>query len=238
MIGFIDPRGGKSCEKQAHGIPRDRGAADGNPRQDRPTRTRSLRHEGMEARRGRPNSGPCAFGTIMHMRGRWRSTRRGATRAAVFLLLGAIINVTVAWIHECRAYPKNVIDEAITDDDAKSAMPIRWAPMDAPLITVTGSRRVVPGRTEYVLFAFHHEITSEGSIRYANQLSVWNTGWPCRSMQGWTGIGRTPSEIGSHGSWRVKWTFASESSGVRQHGLPLLPLWPGFAINTLFYAAI
>jgi len=163
--------------------------------------------------------------------------KRRILKLGLFLLLGAIINIAVAWTYECRAYPKNVIDEAMTDDNAKAAMPIHWAPASAPLITVTGSRRIVSGRTDYVLFAFHNEMTSEGSIRYANQLFVWTAGWPCRGMQAWTGIGRTPSEIGQHGSWRVNWAFASESSRVRQHGLPLLPLWPGFAINTMLYAA-
>ena len=164
--------------------------------------------------------------------------RRIVVRACAWLLLGALVNIAVAWIFECRPYPGNATMNSISDEEAKAAMPVGEDRSIAPLIVVNGSRQVVAGRTEYMLLAFHRELTSEGTIRYANQLVVWQAGWPCRSVQGWSGIGRTPSEIGTHGLWRVKRIPASVTSRVREHGLPFLPVWPGFAVNSMFYGAI
>lgn len=164
------------------------------------------------------------------------TTRYVAKQVVVYLVLGAMINVVVAWIFVCCPF-SSVIPVPLSNQDAAAAMPVHSAPAEAPLISVMGSREAARGRTRYLLFAFHIEETEDGTIRYANQLSVWQTGWPYHSMRGWVGVGRTPSEIGTHGLWRVRWTkwFADSPLGAR--GLPLVPLWPGFAIDSLLYAS-
>lgn len=165
--------------------------------------------------------------------------KRPAKRILLFLLLGAIVNITIAWVLECLASPANVLSVDLTNAEAQSAMPLRSAPATAPLTGVSGSRMILPGRTQYVLFAFHHEVTNGVSIRYANQLLVYQAGWPWRSMYGWTGIGVTPTEIGRHRLWRPQWMRQSSLFAVAAtHGLPTGLLWPGFALDTLFYAAL
>jgi len=65
-------------------------------------------------------------------------------------------------------------------------------------------------------------------------LGVFSSGIPCRCLA------RTGS-FGERGWTFVEWDdppFATNLGVSVSEGLPILPLWPGFAINTLFYAAI
>jgi hypothetical protein len=103
---------------------------------------------------------------------RFRS--RMITRVTVFVLLGAIVNVTVAWGSACVSEQSD------------------WTFYS-------------PYSTEHVL----------GESRF---------GWPARSLSNDPApvFGRPRPYVLTVGEMR----------------LPSLPLWPGFAINTLFYAGI
>ncbi|MCZ6736067.1 MAG: hypothetical protein O7C65_09780 [Planctomycetota bacterium] len=51
-------------------------------------------------------------------------------------------------------------------------------------------------------------------------------------------IGGTPLHTRlTNGLWIKRWSIGG-SGWLESQGLPLRPIWPGFAINTLFYAAI
>jgi len=67
-------------------------------------------------------------------------------------------------------------------------------------------------------------------------VQVWERrfGWPFRSMHWWqlVSLAGAPEDSTRHGRWIVR-LFAPPGES-----LPLLPLWPGFALNTIFYAAI
>jgi len=61
-------------------------------------------------------------------------------------------------------------------------------------------------------------------------------GWPMlshlRSSTLWPGGGR------GYAGWLITVPGPSRDAGTRLRTLPLAPVWPGFAINTIFYAAL
>jgi hypothetical protein len=118
-----------------------------------------------------------------------RSTRRTAAKVAVFLLLGAVVNVAVAW------------------GLAAHVEQSKWS---------------IPGVTGY---------TTPRADRYDMTLHV---GLPFRSMSGhWT---NRNGHITTAGFWSVPYPFGP----LKNHYvfLPCRPVLPGFAINTLLYAAV
>jgi hypothetical protein len=102
--------------------------------------------------------------------------RRWALRLFVFLLLGAIVNVAVAW--GCAT----------------------WWPNQATVDYVHGA----------TLYEFG------GRTLHATTIRLDRAGLPLRSI-GWK---------------------AQTDLGNSQELLPMRPIWPGFAINTVFYAAV
>ena len=67
-------------------------------------------------------------------------------------------------------------------------------------------------------------------------LSVYDYGFPLRSLGAWhlnEGPMSSPPEVAEwHGA------LVTYLRGANLPGLPVYPLWPGFALNTLFYAAL
>lgn len=63
---------------------------------------------------------------------------------------------------------------------------------------------------------------------------TWQVGWPWRCLHAWTTSMWSGGQqlIEDHGTWVFK--IGSHHFGP----LPVLPLWPGIALNTIFYAAI
>ena len=62
-------------------------------------------------------------------------------------------------------------------------------------------------------------------------------GWPALSMYSWQ---RTldQTELQLAGFKIQSWEWQGVPGALKNRFLPTLPLWPGFAINTIFYAAI
>jgi hypothetical protein len=99
------------------------------------------------------------------------SRRRIITYAIVFLLLGAIVNVAVAW--GCAMW---------------------W-----------------PSGIDYVASGEYVTLANSGRSVHVNSIALDRSGWPRRSM-----------------------AWASNEDAL----LPTKLAWPGFAINTVFYAAV
>jgi hypothetical protein len=132
-------------------------------------------------------------------------------RAMVFLLVGAIVNVAVAWTIEARTNlyhnPVTLMSKAQTQafrasggvalgDDAEG-YGMQTASFGAA-VTIVPYARSDPG---VVTHAFLYD---------------WRYGWPLRSLM----------------------SDALVSATGRPERLPVRPIWLGFAIDTLFYAAI
>jgi hypothetical protein len=161
--------------------------------------------------------------------------KRWLLTLGLFVLAGAIVNIAVAWFCAYCAPPLGRA-VSISSAEAKAATPAHRTASAAEFIEVMGTR-VPAGQTELCeLFVFYRESTDDaGWIRYANRFLVWQAGWPCRSMRGWTAAGRAPLAVGTHGLWRLRLSGRTPPKDVF---VPLLPLWPGFAVNTVLYAAI
>jgi hypothetical protein len=109
-------------------------------------------------------------------------------KLGVFLLLGVVVNVAVAW--GCAAFPEGV---------------------DMPSIGTKRLYRGYHGESVTLLAG----IPFLSAIGHAERLSGWT---PFETTDGWLVFGAT--NIG------------------QEVLLPLRPIWPGFAINTIFYAAM
>ena len=181
---------------------------------------------------------------------------------AVFLLAGAVVNVAVAWgiavlvtefQSEVRAqlvrYPagggwwhrvidnrgfgsrlrelrgrvrRQVEDEVPTTIDVTDwAQPYRGR-LKRPPKNPYPSRAVTVDRLEWSLLGYY------GSEQDTWVVSEQARGWPCLSMSGalraTTVSERRPSQC---------WSLT-----IGMTALPLRPIWPGFAVNTIFYAVV
>ena len=143
-----------------------------------------------------------------------------AFKLLLFLLAGAIINVLVAW--GCAAFHmrNSVVEVILCQFDAESrrsmsygCVPVRAA--DGSLsLPVFGE--LVDESSEFKTLGFRYVFTAthtSGSVR-----TIYS-GWPMHSC------GRTDSVIDYNRPEPPKFILFE-------------PLWPGFAINTIFYAAI
>lgn len=156
---------------------------------------------------------------------------------AVFLLAGAVVNVAVAW--GCRLAVRGPQRYTVAYH-ASDASTIAWWNENKPegitddlagfsSVERFGWSRVTLHGDEGGIF----RISPSGQIRISGQmqdvhLALYLTaGLPMRSLHGqsWSGTGITIQQSG----------FITTGS---QDWLPYVPIWPGFAVNSLFYAAV
>ena len=151
--------------------------------------------------------------------------KRTGIRLANFLLLGAIINVAVAWGCAIWLIP----GYASFVDDASDAL--LWWPRNAPQHFPTRATEVRGGSsfgTDYVMImALNAERHAFDHLAYR-----WQYGWPARSLEQSIWRDLVTGESLAKNSVGLNWGNASTDR------LPQKPIWPGFAINTVFYAAI
>jgi hypothetical protein len=179
--------------------------------------------------------------------------RRRLIQLGLFLLLGAIVNVAVAW--GCAYKPDRLLGGK-SFAELRSATPSDLANVLVSVLSRPASREV----------NFVHTSSFSGTIRIIRDLNdevpVWAEQWlrRCQGLYGERGSVTAimsgwpiPALSGSafryaqdfqgvwsehRGVWAIAF-FSKNSFGVqRQQVLPARPLWPGFAINTLFYAGI
>ena len=170
---------------------------------------------------------------------------RWLVRICVFLILGAIVNVAVAWIlvHLSRQFQADPVHSwtddfshfsPIQESDRQQLADFGWqyltsAKLHLDIRTAVGvSLRIVTEDTgRYNITAFEES----------------SAGWPCLALRGLRFNGSTPS---ARNDGQSAWVF--QAAIPRPHGrqsqrlfnsqLPFRPLWPGFAINTVFYAVV
>ena len=142
--------------------------------------------------------------------------KRLAARICVFVILGAIVNVAVAWALVMSS------DTASGDLAAPSHWQSRW-PFESPRPNLD--------------FIVMYGLGSREGFAMNDQCMVWfgEAGWPSLSVSGssWHRINERALIVESinNGLWR-------KADDELMSGVPFQPLWPGFAINTVFYAFI
>ena len=152
--------------------------------------------------------------------------RRRLTKLVVFLLLGAIVNVAVAWGCAMRDPWYNREARLATEDDT------RWwhahVPEDFPATPwkVAENRAFGVSKT-MMLEQFDSQLETLPNLMVTRR----RAGLPMPALEGsiWSDFRK--------GQVRKINRHLMEGLNDRPQ-VPLFPLWPGFAINTIFYAAI
>ena len=181
-------------------------------------------------------------------------------KLALFLILGAIVNVTVAW--GCASFvPVRMTEikaEFASYEQQWQAQP--WAArFDQSLLPGASTYKGKQvGREAMSVMLFFHTMhrppadfpNGEGSVQSdIVELGRIDAGWPLPTMWGqvWT-IGQI--EHAERRDLKGGVIMDGVIRGIRQPDddfnfsfsdmnlLPVRPLWPGFAINTVFYAGV
>ena len=177
-----------------------------------------------------------------------------ARRIMLFLLLGAIVNIAVAW--GCAALVD--LRDADTGDDQTDSPTMQWQILrfDALGSTLIDINRYQKSKAfllpDTVDLADPSEIPEEFQrwltpadrtwMHFSPELRDWQSvllflhGWPLKAMCCVTTQDFGGAEMVVHAGLRLPQT--PRPSDRHPTALPLRPLWPGFAINTLFYAAM
>jgi hypothetical protein len=161
--------------------------------------------------------------------------RRPTIRLIIVLLLflagGAIVNVAVAWgtfvLRPCAGQYASL-------EEVESAQ--IWNRFDAPISDSTGLPSVE--RVHYSPF-YYQAHAKDFSGRLSGEVVELGAGWPMTCLIGqWWNIG--PQTLWLFDASRLQPTRIEDvdDQSSRIDALPCYPIWPGFAINTIFYAAI
>ena len=140
---------------------------------------------------------------------------------ALWLLIGAVVNVAIAWGLVMLPIPTSMPlpDEILHGGWWGRSSPSPPSPFTFSLFSSRGGEWWVS----------HESVESRQSEEVTKQLIV-RVGVPMQSMQWWA-TGSSVADV--HGAWKVP----STRSGTSAY-LPLVPAIPGFALNTCFYALL
>ena len=161
--------------------------------------------------------------------------------AAIFLLAGAVVNVAVAWgiVLRSSVSPEGPPFERVSGESAwPRPVPDDWPPpQDEKLARSWGLSLVMAVTSVFP----SPPLPPKGTL-----ICVWMTlfraGWPCRTLEA-EYQGKQFYELPLDSPWRYSLTLPEPLTIIRHkearyRPLPYRPLWPGFAVNTLLYAAI
>ncbi len=150
--------------------------------------------------------------------------KRIAVKLVVFLLLGAVVNVGVAWGCALRT---EIVEAPDVDRPPELAWPAEVA-VDWPTEPTLIHRSLGLGSCA-TFAAFHTPPATLGEDRQLPRYSllVNESGWPVYALR----CSRRSSDQGrSTEQWRKAfWITANVGP------LPMKPMWPGFAANTLLF---
>jgi hypothetical protein len=162
------------------------------------------------------------------------------TQVIVFLLLGAIVNVAVAW--GCARWA--VLTHSVRFHDSHQALASRlWrihakGRLDGDALAGV-QWRGLGLRLSSISAPTESEEQSSSAEVEPDWIEVLSAGLPFQSMSGYGIPGLLPPSRLSH-LLPIPGRLQLDESGriTIERMLPLRPLWPGFAVNTLFYATI
>ncbi len=167
--------------------------------------------------------------------------KRRITKLVVFLLLSSVVNVAVAW--GCVLWSGRTVDREPFEDISDPFAWPREAPADWP---VAQKQKMLRSWCLRELLTIAHAPMQAPNPPPGTVLgwgmTVFQAGWPCRTLESKhvqvnvTG-GRFALDFKPAVTLPANLNFLKVNE-ARYRTLPLRPTWPGFAINTIFYAAI
>ncbi len=173
---------------------------------------------------------------------------RFAPKLTITLLLGMCITIATAWTF---VFWHPDLDERDSRPELVARMagfPVGFGSWESD--EVVGSTATTWSGLGYDSGdASRVDRTIEEPVSGIYYLYVMRCGWPFRCLsRSYDAYYRAGPNDGSEGSFdfeKTQWTWHvfgesldSQQAGQRSLLLPLYPIWPGFVINTLFYAAI
>jgi hypothetical protein len=149
---------------------------------------------------------------------------------------GAIINVAVAWVGTWLQ--RNSVSHSMSESERASLWNVN-APQEWPRAGPMFGTKHVSGFTDYRVIGARPahvspQFTEVTSYIPRYDLIICDQGWPCRATRAMDFVCQD-SETSPEMRWQRQGILLT-STDSRVFGLK--PLWPGFAINTIFYAAI
>ncbi len=178
--------------------------------------------------------------------------KRTAFKLSVFLLLGAVTTVAVAW--GCAAWrqppyeyvsgsPRERFGYSVdgvgyfVEGDSKAGIASYFAAYstDAGVDDVVWRRFRPPSWAFRVLECYteaHGDPYGRGEGKISGLLNIQGAGWPVIAMRSHS----DPTIDETMGAVRVPAFLRSGTSGDQHYVLPLLPIWGGFAFNTCVFA--
>lgn len=158
--------------------------------------------------------------------------RRIIARTGAFVLLGAIVNVAVAW-----AAPMPLIPGTFLVSRAAAELEVLWWRENAP--TTMDDPDWAGNAHNWGQRLLHLEVMSKPTSLPYSTCDLYRAGWPTSALEGARWIDYRPSWEGQGPDIHSNQTlFAFEAWNGQRWLLPFGAIWPGFATNTLFYAAI
>ena len=153
--------------------------------------------------------------------------KRRLTKLVVFLLLGAIVNVAVAWWCALPYWPWRDSETITHSRDMAREACVRYFPVasEIPAELFDGQDEITFGRRFVIDFSQSH-----GPDEF--YVEIFLAGWPSYSMHGVACASNNGLDL------RSIWVLPWEPGHLLSPALPLRPVWPGFAINTIVYAVI
>jgi hypothetical protein len=184
-----------------------------------------------------------------------KGLKRTLVRGAVFVLLGAMVNIVVAWLLALRLPPGLGSTESIQSSTECFSVYAQFQVGDVRLCALTPSfaswfrpvtwgelAEALPHASRFRDADWVNNHVRAGAAASQIQLMEHLHGWPLLSMSGWA-VATFASTAAAAAPPQVEWHGLYEIGPLP--GMPtffrvflIRPLWPGFLLNTLFYAAI
>ena len=169
---------------------------------------------------------------------------------AIVLLGGAVVNVAVAWVITAFSTYLGWSQTATIVDNVEwpHSVPSHW-----PERATTIQPEALGWRVHRYQAATDEERDGEFWRTEEFLLDIVHVGWPCYVLQSEMWYDRVVNDaagVGDHfrfdgqppqTPWRRGISLPSARFGFGLQSwktLPVRPIWPGFAVNTLFYAAV
>ncbi len=146
----------------------------------------------------------------------------------IFLLLGVVVNVAVAWGFVLWMPMNNFVN--LAEKEVRQRIPPDVT-VRSDLFFFWGMEIKPPGRSILMLAAT--EVGSRGQDSAVPLYVELHAGWPTMSLDGTSKM----TETGTHYPFLFylpEWLWERVEFFV----VPLRPQWPGFAINTLLYGGV
>lgn len=168
----------------------------------------------------------------------------------LWLLIGAVVNIGVAWTFAISRERHDAIFDvpglSIRNTSTRTDNLLEWpmvVPAHWPAIPTDSYTRHQPGSP--AVHASHRALQDSATSDYS--VTVTQSGWPLLSLMRWSTFARHTNnsadeiEFIDSRQFTIPWPDAWWGNDVLifpgSMRLPVVPIWSGFIVNTLIYAA-